>query len=245
MSRLGPDQRAGYINVGVVEGYDIWAPTYDHSPNPLVALEEKVTLELLGNVTGKQILDLGCGTGRYAAMLAKSGAIVLGVEPSSQMLEQARQKVTPSCNFELYHGTMDGMHFSDKQFDIILSALTFSHIPDLESTLAKSARVLKEDGVMLISDIHPYWPVSGHDYTEFFGDTGQEYRIPEYPHLLEEYWNLFHKFGMRLEELREPRIDQGLVESFPSLRGFEGIPLAMLLKARRVPKPPLQRDATH
>ena len=35
---------------------------------------------------------------------------------------------------------------------------------------------------MVISDIHPYWPVSGHDYTEFFDETGQEYRIPEYPH---------------------------------------------------------------
>ena len=89
---------------------------------------------------------------------------------------------------------------------------------------------------MVISDIHPYWPVSGHNYTEFYDETGQEYRIPEYPHLIEEYWHLFDRLNMRLEVIHEPRIDNSLIARFPSLQGYQGIPLAMILKARKLPQ---------
>lgn len=237
MSKLGADRREGYRKLEVVEGYDTWASTYDHAPNPLVALEERVTLELLGKVAGKRILDLGCGTGRYCAVLAKCGAEVIGIDPSAQMLEQAKRKITPLCHFEVCRGTLEGTSFPDQYFDLVLSALTLSHIPELESIFAESARILKRDGFIVISDIHPYWPVSGHDYTEFFDETGQEYRIPEYPHLIEDYWNLFRKFGMCLEELREPRIGEGLLAGFPGLKDLYGAPLALVLKARRFPRP--------
>ena len=73
----------------------------------------------------------------------------------------------------------------------------------LEPIFAESARILKPDGCVVLSDIHPHWPVSGHDHTEFFDETGQEYRIPEYPHLIEDYWNLFRKFGMGLYASQE------------------------------------------
>lgn len=237
MRKLGADQREGYRKLGVVDGYDTWAPTYDHSSNPLVAIEEKVTLELVGNVAGKRLLDLGCGTGRYSALLARCGAKVIGIDPSAKMLEQARRKITPQCHFDLCHGTLEGTSFPNEHFDLILSALTLSHIPELESIFAESARILTRNGFMVISDIHPYWPISGHDYTEFFDETGKEYRIPEHPHLVEDYWNLFRKFGMRLEELRELRIDEGLLAGFPSLKNLYGVPLAMILKARRSPRP--------
>lgn len=236
VAKLGRDDRAGYKDVGTIEGYDKWASTYERDPNPLVMLEQRVTLELIGNVKGKCILDLGCGTGRYCALLTERGATVVGIDPSSEMLEQAKRKLTPLCRFELRHGTIEEMDFLSEHFDVVVSALTLSHIPELESILAESVRVLKSDGAMFISDIHPYWPVSGHDYTEFFDETGQEYRIPEYPHLVEEYWRLFHKFCMRLEDIREPKIDSGLIEHFPSLEDYRGIPLAIVLKARRLPR---------
>ena len=159
----------------------------------------------------------------------------MGLDPSLGMLEQARRKVTPLQHFELRQGTMEKMGFPHEHFDLVLSALTLSHLPDLEPTLREAARVLKSGGRMIISDIHPYWPISGHDYTEFFDETGQEYRIPEYPHLFEEYWRLLSQFGMCLEDIREPKIDDWLIERFPSLEGYRGIPLAMVFKARKLP----------
>ena len=96
MSKLGADQRAGYKKIGVIEGYDKWASSYDEDPNPLVALEEPVTLELIGDVRGQRVLDLGCGTGRYCVLLARRGASVVGIDPSSAMLEQAKRKILES-----------------------------------------------------------------------------------------------------------------------------------------------------
>jgi ubiquinone/menaquinone biosynthesis C-methylase UbiE len=143
MAKLGPDDRPGYKNVEVIEGYDQWASTYDREPNPLVMLEEKVTLELIGDVQGQRILDLGCGTGRYCVLLAERGATVVGLDPSLGMLEQAKRKVSTVCCFELHHGTMEKTDFPDERFDLVVSALTLSHLPQLEPTLREAVRVLK------------------------------------------------------------------------------------------------------
>jgi len=73
----------------------------------------------------------------------------------------------------------------------------------------------------------------GHDYVEFFDPKGQEYRIPQHTHLIEEYWVLFKQLGLRLEELREPRIENWLVEQLPFLDGYQGLPLALILAASK------------
>jgi hypothetical protein len=81
--------------------------------------------------------------------------------------------------------------------------------------------------------MHPYWFIHGFDYVKFLDGNGQEYRIPEYAHLLEEYWNLFRKFKFDVEDVKEPRIDDKLIERFPNLIKYRGMPLALILKARK------------
>lgn len=233
MTRLGADQRPGYREIGIVEGYDLWAPTYDGAPNPLIALEEPVTLKCIGNVQGQRVLDLGCGTGRYGVFLAQGGATVVGLDRSTRMLEQAKRKTALPHRFDVCFGTTDELPFPDGQFDLVVSTLTLNHLPDLEPALGEAARVLKGGGRIVISDIHPYWPISGHDYVEFFDQEGQEYRIPEYAHLVEEYWRFCSQSDLCLEDVREPRIDGWLIERFPSLAGLEGVPLAIVLQIRK------------
>lgn len=240
MARLGPDNRPGFRRVECVEGYSHWAATYDADTNPLIMLEETITLELIGPIQGQLVLDLGCGTGRYCLLLAERGASVVGLDPSRAMLERAREKASGVGHIELHNCTIEKAEFPDDHFDAVISALTLSHLPGLEPTLGEMVRVLKHGGWMIISDIHPYWAVSGHDYTEFFDQNGQEYRIPQYAHLVEDYWRLLSKLGMRVEEIREPRIDSWLVEKMPSLEGYQGIPLAMVLKARKALSLPQQ-----
>jgi ubiquinone/menaquinone biosynthesis C-methylase UbiE len=235
MGKLGPDQRPGYKRIPIIEGYDKWSEKYDRESNPLIALEEPITLDLIGQVKGQQVLDLGCGTGRYCLLLAQRGAKVVGIDPSSGMIQHARRKITDSNQITLHQGTLDDLHFPDGQFDLVVSALTLSHLPELEPTFREIGRVLKSGGWLVISDVHPYWPVSGHDYTEFFDEQGQEYRIPIYSHLLEDYWNLCPRLGLDLEDLREPKIDGSLIQRFPDLREYRDIPLAIMLRLRKRP----------
>jgi ubiquinone/menaquinone biosynthesis C-methylase UbiE len=233
IAKLGPDKREGYKKVETVEGYNRWAPTYDRERNPLIALEEDMTLNLIGDVENQRALDIGCGTGRYCELLAKRGAKVVGIDSSPKMLEYAKRKITPNCQFELHLGKIEDTRFPSSHFSIVVSALTLSHIPKLEPLIKEVSRIIKNRGRLVVSDIHPYWPASGHDYAEFFDGTGQEYRIPEYTHLFEEYWNLFRKFRLDIEDVKEPKIDDELIENFPRLKEYKGIPLALILKARK------------
>jgi len=227
------EDRKGLKKVGIVEGYNIWAPTYDAEPNPLIALEEDITLALIGDVDNQRVLDVGCGTGRYCELLAKRGAKVVGIDPSQKMLECAKAKITLKCKFELRLGKIEDSEFPDNHFDLVVSALTLGHVSDLEPVISKLSRVLRNRGRLIVSDMHPYWFVSGFDYVEFSDRNGQEYRIPEYAHLLEEYWILFRKYRFNLEDLKEPRINDRLLQRFPNLIRYTGRPLALILKARK------------
>jgi ubiquinone/menaquinone biosynthesis C-methylase UbiE len=233
MAKLGPDKREGYKKVEILEGYNRWAPTYDEAHNPLIALEEDITLDFIGDVKNQKVLDIGCGTGRYCELLAKRGAKVVGLDPSPRMLEYAKKKITTDLKFELCLGRIEDAEFPTNHFNIVVSALTLGHIPELEPVIKKISRIIKSRGRLIVSDIHPYWPISGHNYTEFFDRSGQEYRIAEYAHLLEEYWNLLKIFKFGIEGVREPKIDDKLIECFPELKEWKGIPLALILKARR------------
>ena len=233
MAKLGPDKREGYERVETVEGYNKWAPTYDEQRNPLIALEEDITLGFIGDVKNQRVLDVGCGTGRYCQLLAKRGGNVVGIDPSPRMLEYARRKITHDCRFELHLGRIEDTEFPSGHFNVVVSALTLGHIPELEPVIKKVSRIIKSRGRLIVSDIHPYWPISGHDYAEFFDGSGKEYRIPEYAHLFEEYWNIFRRFKFGIEGVKEPKIDDKLIERFPGLKEWKGVPLASILKARK------------
>ena len=56
------------------EGFSRWSEVYDDQPNPLLALEERFLAELLPDVRGLDVVDIGCGTGRWLARLASQGA---------------------------------------------------------------------------------------------------------------------------------------------------------------------------
>jgi malonyl-CoA O-methyltransferase len=233
MVKPGANEGEGYKKLGIIEGYDRWAPTYDGEQNPLIALEENMTLDLIGNVRNQRVLDVGCGTGRYCELLAKKGAKVVGIDPSSGMLECAKRKITLDCKFELLLGRIESTSLPDNYFNVVVCALIVGHLPELEPAIREVGRTIKTKGRLIVSDMHPYWFVSGYDYVKFLDRSGQEYRIPEYAHLLEEYWDLFKKFKFGLEDFREPRIDNKLIQRFPELKKYKGMPLALILKARK------------
>jgi ubiquinone/menaquinone biosynthesis C-methylase UbiE len=80
------------------EAFDGWAASYDEQPNPLLALEQRVLLPRLGDVRGLDVLDAGCGTGRWLAQLAgRSARSLAGVDISSVMLGLAASKLNHGC----------------------------------------------------------------------------------------------------------------------------------------------------
>lgn len=115
-------------------------------------LEMPNTLKLLGNVKGKNILDLGCGTGIYAKTLKKRGAKVKGIDISEEMVRIARRE-NPDVEFRI--GNVEKLPYNKGEFDIVLAALCLGHLDNWDNVFKEVRRVLKPHGVFVFSIDNP------------------------------------------------------------------------------------------
>ncbi len=73
------------------EAFDTWAQVYDEQPNPLLLLEQRFLSEMLTDIAGLDVLDVGCGTGRWLQLLESHlPKSLVGVDTSAQMLHRAQ-----------------------------------------------------------------------------------------------------------------------------------------------------------
>jgi trans-aconitate methyltransferase len=99
-------------------------------------------LELLEAKVGERILDLGCGTGHLTEQIAASGAEVVGVDRSSDMIRQAKEEY-PALQFEV----MDAREIAFAElFDAVFSNATLHWIKEPEKVIARIAAVLRPRG---------------------------------------------------------------------------------------------------
>lgn len=133
---------AGFREVSVREGYALWAASYDQEKNGLIFVEERQVDRLLAQLSFTRVLDVSTGTGRHALKLARRGASVTALDQSPEMLAVARQaaqrEVLP-IDFHLL-SLDDGLPFEAEQFDLLICALTLSHVLDLAPALQEFAR---------------------------------------------------------------------------------------------------------
>jgi len=140
-------------NVSVTEGYERWAPTYDHAPNPLLAREERYLLPMLAGLRKKRILDLGCGTGRWLRQLLPNVESGVGVDRSDGMLRIASAKCTIAGR--VARAKCESLPFRAAVFDLVVCSFTLGHVHDLGLLVREVARVTKSGADLFITDLHP------------------------------------------------------------------------------------------
>lgn len=124
-------------------------------------VEKPTMFGLLPDVTGKKVLDLGCGTGEHLAYyLAQGAEKVVGLDLSEMMLEAAKLRLTEigfsENQFALYHLPMEALDsIPDGTFDLITSSFAFHYIEDFPALLAKISAKLTACGTLIFSQEHP------------------------------------------------------------------------------------------
>jgi len=102
----------------------------------------------LGELRGRRVLDVGCGTGALAAALAdRAGAKVWGVEPSAEMREVARARLPRTVGVRA--GTAEALPFRDGWFDAVVFSLVV-HLIDRPRAFVEAARVLRPGGSVAV-----------------------------------------------------------------------------------------------
>lgn len=132
--------------------YDAW---YDTPLGAFVdARECECAFYLLPHDLGENLLDAGCGTGRFSLKMALHGHSVTGIDLSEPMLDIARQKAAKTSK-KLTFKKMDlcNLEFEDESFDSVVSMALFEFIHDDEKALSECFRVIKPGGYVMIGTI--------------------------------------------------------------------------------------------
>ncbi|HEX9187113.1 MAG TPA: class I SAM-dependent methyltransferase [Vicinamibacteria bacterium] len=216
----------------VREGYDRWAGIYDREQNPLVGLEEPVVREVLGDVAGLRVLDLGCGTGRHSLWLAGRGAAVTGVDFSEGMLEEARGK--PGADFVrfLAHDLHQPLPFEDGTFDRVVSGLVLEHLKELDPFFAEARRVLRPGGRAVLSAMHPAMFLKGVQARFTDPGTGEKVQPGSVAHSIGDFVMASVRAGFALEAVVERAPDAAFAVRFPRAEKYTDWPMLVVLVLR-------------
>jgi ubiquinone/menaquinone biosynthesis C-methylase UbiE len=106
---------------------------------------------------GQRVLDVGCGTGYFARLLAQAvgpEGQVVGIDPSPEMISYASRKAGRARNCRFQVGTAESLDFPAAHFDVVVSSLVMHHLPeDLRvPALREMRRVLRPDGTLLVAE---------------------------------------------------------------------------------------------
>ncbi|MEC3974185.1 class I SAM-dependent methyltransferase [Amycolatopsis sp. H20-H5] len=189
--------------------------------------ERPATLALAGDVTGRRILDAGCGSGPLFAALRDGGATVSGFDGSAGMLEQARRRL--GVDADLRVADLAGpLPYPDNAFDDVIASLVLHYLQDWGPTLTELRRVLKTGGRLIVSVDHPFLinllqRQAGPRPDYFETDNrieewtmgGQTARLSFWNRPLHAMTDAFTAAGFRISVISEPHPVPAASEVFP------------------------------
>jgi ubiquinone/menaquinone biosynthesis C-methylase UbiE len=208
-------------------------------------------LELLGDVRKKRIVDIGCGDGEYARILAQKGADVLGIDGSEHLIQAARERsqtVHGTLRFAVGNASrLEGIDAGS--FDIVLSAMCLMALVEFQEAIAEMGRLLTPHGRVVCSALHPCFSgphahvMHQHEtavYTndQYFHEGWFEDQLsqalgtslPFYHRTLQDFLMPFLDAGFLLRTLREPYPSDALLHEFPGTAQLRRIPMFIILE---------------
>lgn len=205
--------------------------------------------ELLGNMQGKRLLDIGCGNGLFAYEEAKKGSQVDAFD-NANMIKIAQENFSHS---NIQFQSLDANQkfpYPDKTFDYITANMVLMDMADIQNLLKESDRVLRDDGKMIISILHPaFTPPVGRFRRGLRGRINKKYayfhlqnyfspppvqknlvgkQTNYYHRTISEYAHAFRKNHLVIVDIFEPKPSSNLIKTYPHFFHAEKIAIFLV-----------------
>jgi malonyl-CoA O-methyltransferase len=196
-----PDPRS------VSTAYDRWAASYDADRNLTRDLDARVLREAGLDVAGRDVVELGCGTGKNTEWLTSSARGVVALDFSEGMLARARERITSLGVADrvrfVRHDVREPLPLEDASADVVVGNLVLEHVEDLAPVFREAARVLRRGGALWLCELHPFrqWRGGQAHFTD--ASTGETVHVAAHVHTVGEYVNGGIAAGLRLLHLGE------------------------------------------
>ncbi|TBR71302.1 MAG: class I SAM-dependent methyltransferase [Nevskiaceae bacterium] len=118
------------------------------------AIEQCLILDLMGDLAGVHVLDVGCGDGALVCAAASRGAEATGVDPDPAMLAAARTRADKDgITAAFLEGRIERLPFPDAAFDVVVSITVLCFVPDASASVREMARVLRPGGRLVLGEL--------------------------------------------------------------------------------------------
>jgi malonyl-CoA O-methyltransferase len=184
-------------------------------------------------LTGRRVLDVGCGIARRLAQAREAGAsLTIGVDLVPEMLAQSHHEPL------LAAADARAIPLADGGFDVVWCRLVLGHVPRLEAVYAELARVCAHGGTVLVTDFHPLAVAAGHRRT-FRAPSGAVHELEHHVHTARDHEVAAGRAGLALRERRDREVADDVRDFYARahrLDAYEqqrGLPLVLALRFER------------
>jgi SAM-dependent methyltransferase len=143
-----PDRQRFYD--GIAESFDVIMNPYDLRRRLRVVCHDLIEP---GELRGRRVLDVGCGTGWFSREIEQAGGRVVALDIGVHLLAKVGEK----CGAARVAGDACGLAFADGSFDVVVSSECIEHTVDPRRALAEMCRVLKPGGLLVVTVPNEFW----------------------------------------------------------------------------------------
>ena len=166
-------------------------------------IKEKL-FDLVGDYSGKTILDLGCGIGVFSKDFSVKAKKVVGLDISEKCIEYAKIK-NSSDNIDYFTMDINNLNLNKEKFDIVFSDMVFNYIEDYNKLLLNIYELLNDDGIVVFSQVHPISTASLGESSWVQDSNRLRFQLDNYSNVSKRYRNYFEGnfelYHRRFEEL--------------------------------------------
>lgn len=123
------------------------------------------------------VLDVGCGEGRFCRLLAARGTSTIGIDPAPSLIDEAR-RLHPEGDYRI--AAAERLPFEDEAFDLVVAYLSLIDIADAKAAIDEMNRVLRPGGHLLIANLNSFFSASNPTGWSVAADGTRHFVIDRY-----------------------------------------------------------------